>query len=308
MSSIWGRGKNRSLEYLCILKFWCFSILFYDVFYVKSAVKRLRHLYQKIVYADHGMGSRFRDLSNSFHQNDIIEGRMGRPDRGVLSENNTHIGKVNISHLWWYDRVLTPDFEEGAVCVRSYWSRVSTIQPQPGVLSSYKPHQSSYLILTSRLSAHVTTFFGALSDILGTKTLCEWNSNAFNHLVLKIYPSEFYCETFATSPNLFMPCSPPPAALQSNCLTQIFPRFSLFWSRFKLAAGLKYFFAILDLRPLQYLRPCHQHNIGPTKLRVLTPHDCSGSFGNIYINCTCVVSRLHLLDFQSFKWSKNTRG
>ena len=150
--------------------------------YVTSAVKRLRHLYQKIVYADHGMGeeikyqgSRFRDLSNSFHQNDIIEGRIERPDRGVLSENNTHIGKVNISHLWWYDRVLTPDFEEGAVCVRSYWSRVSTIQPKPSVLSSYKPHQSSYLILTSRLSAHVTTFFGALSDILGSKTLCEWN-------------------------------------------------------------------------------------------------------------------------------------
>ena len=76
------------------------------MFYVKSAVKRLRHLYQKIVYADHGMGeeieyqgSRFRDLSNSFHQNDIIEGRIERPDRGVLSENNTHIGKVNISHL-----------------------------------------------------------------------------------------------------------------------------------------------------------------------------------------------------------------
>ena len=44
-------------------------------------------------------GSRFRDLSNSFHQNDIIEGRIERPDRGVLSENNTHIGKVNISHL-----------------------------------------------------------------------------------------------------------------------------------------------------------------------------------------------------------------
>ena len=103
-------------------------------------------------------------------------GGMERPDRGVLSENNTHIGKVNISHLWWYDRVLTPDFEEGAVCVRSYWSRVSTIQPEPSVLSSYKPHQSSYLILTSRLSAHVTTFFGALSDILGMKTLCEWNS------------------------------------------------------------------------------------------------------------------------------------
>ena len=97
-------------------------------------------------------------------------GGIERPDRGVLSENNTHIGKVNISHLWWYDRVLTPDFEEGAVCVRSYWSRVSTIQPKPSVLSSYKPHQSSYLILTSRLSAHVTTFFGALSDILGTKT------------------------------------------------------------------------------------------------------------------------------------------
>ena len=70
-------------------------------------LKRLHPVYQKIVYADHSMGeggrntkgSRFRDLSNSFHQNDIIEGRIERPDRGVLSENNTHIGKVNISHL-----------------------------------------------------------------------------------------------------------------------------------------------------------------------------------------------------------------
>ena len=147
MSSIWEGGKNRSLEYLCILKFWCFTILFYDVFYVKSAVKRLRHLYQKIVYADHAMGeemkyqgSRFRDLSNSFHQNDIIEGRIERPDRGVLSENNTHIGKVNISHLSDDTIVCWPLTLKRGLCVSDHTGHVSQpFNQSPAYLAHTNP-------------------------------------------------------------------------------------------------------------------------------------------------------------------------
>ena len=60
----------------------------------------------------------------------------------ILSFVDPWLWRESVGVLWWQ-------------------SRVPAIERSPNVLSSYKAHQSSNLILTSRPSAHVTTFLSS---------------------------------------------------------------------------------------------------------------------------------------------------
>ena len=158
-------------------------------------------------------GSRFRDLSNSFHQNDII----GGDGIGKFFQSKTDICLNRYLPSALILSYVDPWLWRGAVGVRSSWSRVPPIQGQPPaylahtnpinlpILSWHRDYQHTWppsWVLTDNLR---TLIIGFGDKYCCFRQLLFWN----------------FCNL--SSSNLFMPrCFPPPS---NQIVSQIYPKY-----------------------------------------------------------------------------------